>query len=159
MTKPCTTRCQVSPSKKCFWARKTKLLTVLGAPLASRSAVIFPHEVSMTTVYFLAGSIVMGGGAVNVGRLGLSGGLVSLHCTAARAGFTAVLVVGPPAVVVVDAAPALVFVLLPPLLCNAAKRTNRPMMRTKPTVPRISDWRFRCCLAASSWAARAASRF
>src|SRR5882724_3126416 len=101
MTKPCTTRCQVSPSKKCFWARKTKLLTVLGASLASRSAVIFPHEVSMTTVYF------MGGGAVNVGRLGLSGGLVSLHCTAARAGFTAVLVVGPLAVVVVDAAPAL----------------------------------------------------
>ena len=45
------------------------------------------------------------------------------------------------------------------LLCNAAKRTNRPMMRTKPTVPRMRDWRFRCCLAASSWAARAASRF
>ena len=33
------------------------------------------------------------------------------------------------------------------------------MMRTKPIVPRMSDWRFRCCLAASNCAARAASRF
>src|SRR4029077_6917606 len=99
MTKPLTPRCQASPSKKWCGARKTKLLTVLGAPLASRSAVIFPHEVWMTTVYFLAGSIVMGGGAVNVGRLGLSGGLVSLHWTAARAGFTVVLVAGPLVVV------------------------------------------------------------
>src|SRR5947208_12035240 len=101
MTKPCTTRCHVSPLKKCFWARKTKLLTVLGAPLASRSAVIFPHDVSMTTVYFFAVSIVIGGAVVNVGRLGLSGGLVSLHLMAARAGFTVVVVVSPPVVAVV----------------------------------------------------------
>src|SRR5262245_59078683 len=95
MTKSFTTRCHVSPSKNFFWARKTKLLTVLGAPLASSSAVILPHDVSIVTVYFLAGSMVIGGAAVNVGRLGLSGGFVSLHCTAASAGFTVVVVEAP----------------------------------------------------------------
>src|SRR5437868_666064 len=157
MTKSFTTRCQVRPSKKCFWARKTKLLTVFGAPLGSRTAVILPHDVSNVTVYVLFGSMVIGGAVVNFGRLGLSGGLVSLHWTAATAGLTVVVVVGP-LDAVVEEAEALDF-LPPPLEWSAANRMNRPMMRTNPTVPRMSDWRFFCCLAASSCAARAASRF
>src|SRR5438067_8590999 len=120
MTKLLTARWNVRPSKNFFWARKTKLLTVFGALLASRSAVILPHDVSNVAVYFLAGSIVIGGAVVNVGRLGLSGGFVSLHWTAATAGLTVVVVVGPP-VVVVEAALAFDF-LPPPLECSAANR-------------------------------------
>src|SRR5581483_5353702 len=100
--------------------------------------------------------MVIGGGAVNFGRLGLSGGLVSLHWMAARAGLAVVVVVGPVEAVVDDEALA----LLPlPLLCSQAQRANRAMMRTNPTAPRMSDFRFCSCLAASNCAARAASRF
>src|SRR5581483_2314477 len=124
-------------------------LTVFGAPLASRATTIFPHDVSIVAVYVLLVSMVIGGGAVNFGRLGLSGGLVSLHWMAARAGLAVVVVAGAVEAVVEVALAFLVFLELP-LLCSQAQRANRAMTRTKPTTPRIIDFRFRSCLAASN---------
>src|SRR6185295_5150928 len=122
MTKSFTTRCQVRPSKNFLLARNTKLLTVFGAVLGSSSTVIFPHDVSMVAVYFLAASIVIGGASLKVGRLGLSGGLVSLQVTLARAAWSTVVVVTPAAVVVVEFAASTFFLpSFPPK--RAAART------------------------------------
>src|SRR5687767_4146087 len=158
MTKSFTTRWKVSPSKNFCLARKTKLLTVFGAAFGSRSIVIFPQDVSIVAVYFLAGSMVIGGGSLNVGRLGLSGGLVSLHWTLARTAGSTVVVVGPLALVVVES-PAAVFSLSSPPPKRAAARTASPTARAATTATRIALCFFLAWRAASSWAALAASRF
>ena len=160
MTKSFTTRWKVRPSKYFCFARNTKLFTVFGAAFGSRSIVIFPHDVSIVAVYFLAWSMVIGGGSLNVGRFGFSGGLVSLHCTLASAAWSTVVVdaAGPLAVVVLESVAEVVFLSsFPPK--RAAARTARTIARPATTAMRMALCFFFAWRAASSWAARAASRF
>ena len=158
MTKSFTTRWKVSPSKNFCLARKTKLLTVFGAAFGSRSISILPQDVSIVAVYFLAASMVIGGGSLNVGRFGLSGGLVSLHWTLARtAGSTVVVVAAGPLLVVESPAAASSF--SSPPLKRAAARTASPTAMAATTATRIALCFFLAWRAASSWAALPASRF
>ena len=94
---------------------------------------------------------------MNVGRLGLSGGFVSLHWIAASAGFAVVVVVSPPVVVVVWPA-AVVFLSSPPpkrAAASTASTTASPINTAK----RITLCFLRAARAASSWAAFPWARF
>src|SRR4051794_37531846 len=91
MTKPATMRWKIMPSKKWSLARKTKLLTEIGAVSTKRSAFIVPLLVVIVAVYFFALSTVIGGALLSLLlRLATSGvfaaGLAAVVGRAAAAG-------------------------------------------------------------------------
>src|SRR5437667_163455 len=62
ITKSCTVRWKICPSKKCWFVRNTRLFTVFGASLGSSSTLIVPQDVTMVMTYFLLVSMVIFGG-------------------------------------------------------------------------------------------------